>query len=197
MGARFRWRWGLGKAPFRVNLTKRGLSSLSIGKPGFTFNWPIFRRGEPRTTVSIPGTGLSWQFEASKAPARTARIKGDVSRTDDIDELGRRALRDIDNLVSLAVNDDSTQQRIADTKSAYERAPTRENLDQLFLLMADLTRDPALGTSSDKLIADLMRDPALVTSASSGQTHEEMAVKSGARAMKRALVRGILGSLKR
>ena len=196
MGVRFRWRWGLGKAPFRVNLTKRGLSSLSIGKPGFTFNLPIFRRGKPRTTVSIPGTGLSGQFEASKARVRTARINADVSRTDDIDELGRRALRHIDNL-SLAANDDSTQQRIADTKSAYERAPTRENLDQLFLLMADLTRDPALVASSDKLIADLMRDPALVTSAPSGQTNEEMTVKSGARAMKRALVRGILGSLKR
>ncbi len=88
------------------------------------------------------------------------------------------------------------QQRIADTKSAYERAPTRENLDQLFLLMGDLTRDPALVASSDKLIADLMRDPE-ATSASSGQTIEETADKSGARAMKRALVRGILGPLKR
>ncbi len=40
----------------RLNVTKKGLSSLSVGGKGAT--WNIGRKGT-RTTVGLPGTGIS------------------------------------------------------------------------------------------------------------------------------------------
>ena len=42
---------------FKINLTHKGISSASIGKPGASVN--IGKKGT-RTSVGIPGTGLSY-----------------------------------------------------------------------------------------------------------------------------------------
>ena len=55
MGWRFRKRLRFG--PFALNLSKNGLSSHSIGRPGASINVPIARDGQTRTTVGLPGTG--------------------------------------------------------------------------------------------------------------------------------------------
>ena len=56
MGFRYRRSIKLGSG-VRLNVSKRGLSSVSIGKPGSTLN--VGRRGV-RSTVGLPGTGLSY-----------------------------------------------------------------------------------------------------------------------------------------
>ena len=63
MGFRFRKRLRFG--PFALNLSKQGLSSLSIGPRGATVNVPLARDGGTRVTAGIPGTGLYWTEEAS------------------------------------------------------------------------------------------------------------------------------------
>ena len=42
---------------------KGGLSSISVGGRGTSFNTPVERSGGPRTTVGLPDTGLSWRLE--------------------------------------------------------------------------------------------------------------------------------------
>jgi len=61
MGFRFRRSTRLG--PLRFHFTKAGLSSVSIGGRGASLNLPVARSGGPRTTVGLPGTGLSWSQE--------------------------------------------------------------------------------------------------------------------------------------
>ena len=61
MGFRFRRSTRLG--PLRLNFSQAGLSSISVGGRGASFNIPVNRRGGPRTTVGLPGTGLSWSVE--------------------------------------------------------------------------------------------------------------------------------------
>jgi hypothetical protein len=61
MGFRFRRSTRLG--PLRFHFTRAGLSSVSIGGRGASLNLPVARSGGPRTTVGIPGTGLSWSQE--------------------------------------------------------------------------------------------------------------------------------------
>jgi hypothetical protein len=63
MGFRFRRSARLG--PLRFNFSKGGLSSISVGGPGASFNIPVARSGGARTTVGLPGTGLSWSVEHS------------------------------------------------------------------------------------------------------------------------------------
>ena len=58
MGFRFRRSARLG--PLRFNFAKGGLSSISVGGRGASFNIPVSRSGGARTTVGLPGTGLSW-----------------------------------------------------------------------------------------------------------------------------------------
>ncbi|WP_094555389.1 DUF4236 domain-containing protein [Synechococcus sp. 1G10] len=68
MGFRFRRSARLG--PLRFNFAKGGLSSISLGGRGASFNIPVARSGAPRTTVGLPGTGLSWSVEhAQDRPA--------------------------------------------------------------------------------------------------------------------------------
>ncbi len=52
--------------------SKGGLSSISVGGRGALFNIPFARSGGARTTVGVPGTGLSWGVEHS--PDRSASI---------------------------------------------------------------------------------------------------------------------------
>ena len=70
MGFRFRRSARLG--PLRFNFAKGGLSSISVGGRGASFNIPVSRSGGPRTTVGLPGTGLSWSVEHT--PDRSAAI---------------------------------------------------------------------------------------------------------------------------
>ena len=63
MGFRFRRSTRLG--PLRFNFSKGGLSSISVGGRGASFNIPVARSGGARTTVGVPGTGLSWSVEHS------------------------------------------------------------------------------------------------------------------------------------
>jgi hypothetical protein len=70
MGFRFRRSTRLG--PLRFNFAKGGLSSISVGGRGASFNIPVARSGGARTTVGVPGTGLSWSVEHS--PDRPAVI---------------------------------------------------------------------------------------------------------------------------
>jgi len=51
-------------------LVKNGLSSISIGAPGATVNIPVARQGSTRSTVGIPGTGLSWTEQGSRQSVR-------------------------------------------------------------------------------------------------------------------------------
>ena len=68
MGFRFRRSARLG--PLRFNFAKGGLSSISVGGRGASFNIPVSRSGGARTTVGLPGTGLSWSVEhTSDRPA--------------------------------------------------------------------------------------------------------------------------------
>ncbi|MFN5163466.1 MAG: DUF4236 domain-containing protein [Cyanobacteriota bacterium] len=59
----FRFRRSARLGPLRFNFAKGGLSSISVGGRGASFNIPVNRSGGPRTTVGLPGTGLSWSVE--------------------------------------------------------------------------------------------------------------------------------------
>lgn len=52
----------------RINLSKKGVSSISIGRRGAAVN--IRANGETRATLGIPGTGLSWQTRLDKPVSR-------------------------------------------------------------------------------------------------------------------------------
>ena len=68
----FRFRRSARLGPLRFNFAKGGLSSISVGGRGASFNIPVSRSGGPRTTVGLPGTGLSWSVEPT--PDRPAAI---------------------------------------------------------------------------------------------------------------------------
>ena len=68
----FRFRRSTRLGPLRFNFSKGGLSSISVGGRGASFNIPVARSGGARTTVGVPGTGLSWSVE--HAPDRPAVI---------------------------------------------------------------------------------------------------------------------------
>ena len=61
MGFRYRKSLRLARG-MRLNLTGRGLSSFSVGRPGSTLN---FGRNGVRGTVGIPGSGLSYSSRLS------------------------------------------------------------------------------------------------------------------------------------
>ncbi|MCT0199316.1 DUF4236 domain-containing protein [Synechococcus sp. CS-1325] len=63
----FRFRRSARLGPLRFNFANSGLSSISLGGPGASFNIPVARSGGARTTVGLPGTGLSWSVEAGPA----------------------------------------------------------------------------------------------------------------------------------
>ncbi|MFZ9463750.1 MAG: DUF4236 domain-containing protein [Vulcanococcus sp.] len=70
MGFRLRRSARLG--PLRFNFSSGGLSSISVGGRGASFNIPVNRSGGPRTTVGLPGTGLSWSVESTPDRAMPA-----------------------------------------------------------------------------------------------------------------------------
>jgi hypothetical protein len=73
MGFRFRRSARLG--PLRFNFSKGGLSSISVGGRGASFNIPMNRSGGARTTVGIPGTGLSWSAEHAAGLPNSRRLR--------------------------------------------------------------------------------------------------------------------------
>jgi len=75
MGFRLRRSARLG--PLRFNFSSGGLSSISVGGRGASFNIPVNRSGGPRTTVGLPGTGLSWSVEHT--PDRPVAIPAGVA----------------------------------------------------------------------------------------------------------------------
>jgi hypothetical protein len=56
MGFRCRRYARLGQ--LRINFAKGGLSSISVGGRGASFNVPVAGSGGPRPSVGLPGTGL-------------------------------------------------------------------------------------------------------------------------------------------
>jgi len=76
MGFRFQRR--IGPRGLKLNFSKNGISSVSIGRAPFTVNIPVNRAGGTRTTVSIPGTGMSW---SEQAPTSTRARRTAASRT--------------------------------------------------------------------------------------------------------------------
>ena len=66
----FRFRKSIKIAPgVRINLTKKGVSSLSVGKRGATVN--VGKKGM-RGTVGIPGSGLSYSsYKSHNRPKST------------------------------------------------------------------------------------------------------------------------------
>lgn len=72
MGWRFRRSVRFG--PVRLNITGKGLSSVSLGGRGATINMPVARAGGVRATVGIPGSGISYseQAPAQRRPAQVA-----------------------------------------------------------------------------------------------------------------------------
>jgi Protein of unknown function (DUF4236) len=73
MGFRFRRSTRLG--PLRFNFSKGGLSSISVGGRGASFNIPMNRSGGARTTVGLPGTGLSWSAEPAAGLPNSRRLR--------------------------------------------------------------------------------------------------------------------------
>lgn len=65
----FRFRRSARLGPLRFNFANSGLSSITIGRPGASFNVPVGRSGAARSTVGLPGTGLSWSLEHGARPA--------------------------------------------------------------------------------------------------------------------------------
>jgi len=64
MGFRFRRRTRLFPG-VSLNWSKNGLSSISLGGPGATINVPVAREGGTRSTIGLPGTGLSYSHQES------------------------------------------------------------------------------------------------------------------------------------
>lgn len=75
MGFRFRRSIRLGKG-MRINVSKSGLG-LSLGRPGATFS--IGPRGA-RSTLSIPGTGMSWVSQSGHGTTSTSYSTVDQDR---------------------------------------------------------------------------------------------------------------------
>lgn len=67
----FRFRRRFGPRGLKINLSKRGISSVSVGSPGASVNIPVGREGGTRYTVGLPGSGMSWshQEKSSEPPA--------------------------------------------------------------------------------------------------------------------------------
>ncbi|MDM7953486.1 MAG: DUF4236 domain-containing protein [Cyanobium sp. CZS 25K] len=63
----FRFRRSARLGPLRFNFTSAGLSSISVGGRGASVNVPVARAGGARTTLGLPGTGLSWSVEHAPA----------------------------------------------------------------------------------------------------------------------------------
>ena len=67
----FRFRKNFGKGPFRINISKSGIG-YSVGVKGARIAKTA--NGTRRTTLNVPGTGLSYVSETKSKKGRTAMI---------------------------------------------------------------------------------------------------------------------------
>lgn len=67
----------------RVNLTKKGVSSVSVGKNGARVN--VGKKGT-RTTVGLPGTGLSYSSYSPRN--KQSKVKTPLSSNQDSNDSG-------------------------------------------------------------------------------------------------------------
>lgn len=67
----------------RVNLTKKGVSSVSVGKNGARVN--VSKKGT-RTTVGLPGTGLSYSSYSPRN--KQSKVKTPLSSNQDSRDAG-------------------------------------------------------------------------------------------------------------
>ena len=93
MGFRYRKRWNL-LPGLAINLSKKGLSSLSFGRPGATVNVPIARESPSQATVGLPGTGLSWRESHSDKP-RPKRERQQQQRGEDSYTSTKRIINEV------------------------------------------------------------------------------------------------------
>ena len=110
----FNFRKSLKIAPgVRLNITKKGISSVSLGGKGARVN--LGKKGT-RTTVGVPGTGLSYSsFSPNQAKRETAKNKALTSDSMTFLELGN---------VSVVQKVQETQETLGAQKSP---APSTQN----------------------------------------------------------------------
>ena len=66
----FRFRKRINLFPgLSLNLSAKGLSSVSFGGAPFTVNVPVARDGDTRATASLPGTGIYYTEELGGSDA--------------------------------------------------------------------------------------------------------------------------------
>lgn len=71
----FRFRRSLKLGGVKLNVTKNGISSISLGGRGASLNIPVARSGGIRGTVGIPGSGLSYSHEYKKSTSTAVQPK--------------------------------------------------------------------------------------------------------------------------
>lgn len=89
MGFRFRQRIRVAPGVY-INLSKRGVSSASIGGNGLTLN--VGRPSGPTVTASIPGTGLSYT-QSLRGDSRTQQAVIHCDRCDALNPLNAARCR--------------------------------------------------------------------------------------------------------
>ena len=86
----FRFRKSIKLFPgFKINVSKKGVSSVSIGPRGATLN--VGEHGT-RATVGIPGTGISYSEQVSTTSDGAEQIRGATSQTIDQPKAPSRAI---------------------------------------------------------------------------------------------------------
>ena len=134
----WRFRRSMKVGPFRLNFGKTGLSSVSVGPRGASVNIPVGRSGGTRTTVGIPGTGLSWSSE--QAPARSTRERQQAQRVRPQETSTESTIREV--MAAMvgpeAVGDAFWRQRLIDRVLNYEDTPRRIREAALLVKSAEM-----------------------------------------------------------
>lgn len=91
MGFRFRKSFNMGG--FRINISKSGIG-YSYGVKGVRFTKTA--KGTSRTTLSIPGTGLSYVSESGKKNNTSKRVENSVEKSNSIDVYDSNALYSVE-----------------------------------------------------------------------------------------------------
>lgn len=77
MSVRFRKSFRLGGV--RLNVTKNGVSSITLGGKGASLNIPVARSGGIRGTVGLPGSGLSYSREFKAFSKKVASEEAQIA----------------------------------------------------------------------------------------------------------------------
>ena len=97
---------------------------MSVGPRGASLNIPVGRSGGTRTTVGIPGTGLSW---TEKTPVRSTRERQQAQRVRPQETSTESLIREVMTaMVGLeAIGDAFWRQGLIDRVLNYEDTPRR------------------------------------------------------------------------